>query len=148
MSVELVDVSKLREHAERQSKLDRAIQSQEISKTAKLESQGPFTGLLKTSMVSNSQPQSKPSYVYTEYSSALHDVLAKIADHQVAGEGSVEDEIKRSRDVQHGVTSIAGGGIENDYLGLAGAVSAICLRHAAMKKMKPVEKNTKPTPKK
>ena len=152
MSVELVDVSKLREHAERQSKLDRAIQSQEISKTAKLESQGPFTGLLKTTHLAPTQPQPK-QYVYTEYLDGVHSMLCKVADHKCSdGKGELEKELQTSNDVRHGLQDLLGGGITNPYLVIVGATSSICMRHMTLKKMgvNAGQKNNaaKPNPKK
>ena len=91
--------------------------------------------------------EAEKPYVYTEYTSGLHDVLAKAADYQCGGDGSIEEDLKRSEDVHHGVTAILGGGIENDYLGLAGAVAAICSRRMAMKRLGVPEGQKKPAPK-
>ena len=147
MSVEFVDIARIREVAEHKSRVERAIESRKVAKQAEQETHGPFSGLFKGATGQRQQEQQQPpKYVYHEYSSLALDLLAKAADSQCAGGGVIEEEIKRSRDVNHGLTALCGGGVENDWIGTAGAIAAICSRNVALRKMGGQQQKNKPPP--
>ena len=130
MAVELIDVKKCRESAEKELKLERAIQSKKIAKAADLEVAPAFSVRRIPGASSAPAPQ---EYRYVEYMSGLHQLICKGADHAIAGKGNVEQELNVSEDVRHGLTELLGGGTTSPYLGLAGAVGSIMLRHVGLR---------------
>ena len=139
MSLEFVDVSRVRAHADQELKLSRAIDSRKISKQASREADGPLSGLFKgrlgPPMPATPANSAEYPWIYTEYVTGLSSILAKSADSYCQAGGEIEAELTKSADVHHATRDILGGGVENPYLGLAGAVGSICIRHAATKKL-------------
>ena len=131
MSLQVVDVRKLREKAEHEARLTRAVEGREIAQQAEAEkaSANPFAGLLKAG---KPPVQDKPPYVYTEYLSGVSRLLAKAADRHCGAGGAVEKEVLASKDIGHGVTSMLGGGTYSDILGAAGALATIVSTHRAL----------------
>ena len=133
MSLQVIDVESLRRRAEHDQRLTRAVESREISERAasEKESKHPFAGLLKT----KPPPSEETQYVYREYLTGCNKLLARAADTHCHAEGAVEKEIAASKDIEHGVTALLGGGTYSDVLGTVGALCTIVSSHKALRLM-------------
>ena len=143
MSLSFVDVGKIRERAEHEAKLERAVESKKISKQATLETAGgPLSGFFKGKTAVQPRAAGDEPYVFTEYTDGLTALLGKVLDHSFAGAGKIEDDLSRSQDIRESSVQILGGGTTNPYIGLAGACFSTISRHKAEERMA-----AKPAPK-
>ena len=143
MSLQFVDVGRIRERAEHDLKLERSIEAKKISKQASREAEGgALSGFFKNKGGAVAQ-RPEEAYVYTEYCEGLTSLLGKVVDHTCTGAGKIEDEMSQSQDVRQASVEILGGGTTNPYVGLAGAIFATCSRHKAIERMKPAPKDAK-----
>jgi len=132
MSLEVVSVDRIRERTVHDSKLERCIKQQKISKIAVRAVEPPLSGLFKTKTTGHPHaPADEKRYLFTESTSALHSLICKATHTPIVGAVGWRRSSRRSSSCQ----ADRGGGMGPPWIGGGGALASICISYTTQQKM-------------